>query len=212
MRFVVLYDTKNLNIKTPRHDNRVYTYKMECASVLETLVDATSTMIYDRCTYLKGSTRSKCSNGLHFSRWKISSKRVSASMRCCLASSNEKVSFAGTNTGGVGLRGIDLTSVAAAGAGSDSMVSSVRDFFRVVVFALEPAVLRFVDRDFCGTSGTGVAGSSVMCTSATAAAARLTERVIRIVRAVLSNVTRKRRSRRCLVEMNIPTKVGSVAK
>lgn len=129
-----------------------------------------------------------------------------------MASSNEKVSFAGTNTGGVALRGIDLIGVAAAGAGSDSIVSSVRDFLRVVVFAPELAVLRFVGRDFCGTSGAGRAGSSVMCRSATAAAAaRLTERVIGIVPAVLSNVTRKRRSKRCLVGMNIP-KVCSIAK
>lgn len=136
-----------------------------------------------------------------------------------MASSNENVSFAGTNTGGVASRGIDLIGAAGAGAGagaeagSGSIVSSVRDFFRVVVFAPELAVLRFVDRDFCGTSGAGGTGSSVICRSATAAAAaRLTERVIGIGRAVLLNVTRKRGSRRCLVGMNIPVQVCSIVK
>lgn len=47
----------------------------------------------------KGSIRSRCSNGLHLNLLKTSSNRGSVAIKCCLASSNENVSTAGTSAG-----------------------------------------------------------------------------------------------------------------
>lgn len=178
-------------------------YRMcQCTVVCYSACDLERTRSRSEDTHRKGSSRSRCSKGLHLTRRNTSSKRGSTLMRCCFASSKENVSTAGTNScpsavvtgataaaGGAGLGGATDVSTAAFAVAEDPLVA--RAFFLAgslagvalgaVVFLLLTLFV-LVTVVLVSTTAAAVLPVATAC----AVALRVTERVTRCMVTLLS--------------------------
>ena len=166
-----------------------YTYSIELVSVLLIQADDHQHRFYTGSrndTDLNGSTLSNFSKGLQGNLRNMSANRLSASMRCFFASSNENVSFAGSSATAFDEVGVGIPCRGYADAGSEwpSATAELANltaallasfFFLLDALVTSDDALRLVTRVAFVNGAVGAAG--VLATTAAVAVAVLAARV-----------------------------------